>query len=77
MIFKCPHCGNKEQYYRVARISGKGAVQYRFDGMEADNTNMHDNLSYVEQKKAFCSQCHKEIRQLKKILAITDLGVHA
>lgn len=65
-ITECPHCGYDGQFYRVTRMSGKGVTQYRFDGEVADNTELHECLSYVEQKKAFCELCHKEIYQLRK-----------
>ena len=62
----CPHCGSTMGFYRVTRMSGKGQWNYSFDGRDtAVNTEFYDSFTYVEQKKAFCIECDKEIRALR------------
>lgn len=56
-LTNCPNCGHDE-FYRNGHASGSYAYYYRFDGEEANNGNLHDGLTYKENKTCFCSQCH-------------------
>lgn len=59
-LTRCPFCGNDE-YYTLQQIRGNCNYNERFDGKEADNTNMHDNLVYSGGNKAYCSRCREYI----------------
>ena len=52
----CPFCGS-EEYYEVRRASGYVIFNMRFDGKEANNESMYDNLDYNYGQKVYCSQC--------------------
>lgn len=55
----CPHCGNDEYFVKMAM---RGVTEYhrRFDGREgADNSHIHDSLTYVEGKWRYCCKCKK------------------
>lgn len=54
----CPFCGNDE-FYIKQQVRGNCDYRERFDGEEADNSNMHDNLVYSGGNKAYCSRCEK------------------
>jgi len=55
---KCPHCGCKE-YYRDVRMSGRTEYYHRFDDKFPDNSQIHDCLTYRENKRCFCVDCYK------------------
>jgi hypothetical protein len=57
---ECPDCGYDE-YYVICRMSGIGECHSRFDGGEADNTHLHDPLTYTENKTAYCGDCRKRL----------------
>lgn len=73
---ECPHCGGEYGYYRKMYMFGYGSINYEFnndchrdshgfhDGI--DNGMMHDGLKYRENKTAFCIECQKPIKELKK-----------
>lgn len=61
----CPHCNSDFGFYRVTIMKGRGQTNYGFNGADCDNSELHTPLSYKEQKKAFCTQCNHEIKQLK------------
>ena len=74
-IDKCPHCGSDYGFYRITYMKGRGCTNYNFPGKkldplcvddQMDNSMLHDCLSYRENKTAFCIQCHKPIKELKK-----------
>lgn len=54
----CPFCGGAQYFERRAV---RGAVTYfsRFDGKEADNSNMHEGLVYSGGKRVWCAECGK------------------
>lgn len=56
----CPFCGGAEYF---ARHVAHGAVTYfsRFDGAEADNSNMYAGLSYSGGQRVWCAECGKLI----------------
>ncbi|MDE9544160.1 hypothetical protein [Xenorhabdus bovienii] len=39
-IMACPNCGNSEELFVPERLKGKIYPRYRFDGLEADNTQL-------------------------------------
>ncbi|CAH6622508.1 TPA: hypothetical protein ACPYV3_003821 [Citrobacter freundii] len=59
-IQECPHCGGDEFYVR-ATASGTTSVHYRFNGEEAFNGHMWDNVKLKEKKTAYCADCQKRI----------------
>lgn len=56
----CPNCGS-EHYYVKMNFSGSGNFNYRFDGKEADNSEMHDGIRYSYGKFAYCVECNKRL----------------
>ena len=70
-ITECPNCGFDE-YYLVCRMSGTGASHYRYDGGEAENSQMHDCLKYTDGKIAYCSNCQKKLGHINKIKPVGD-----
>lgn len=73
----CPHCGSEYGYYKKMYMKGYGVTNYEFDNQfhydnhgirtGINNGEMHEGLSYRENKKAFCCECDKEIKELKGI----------
>lgn len=66
----CPKCGGTEGYYKVTRMSGIGQTNYlwREEGFDkcghkicADNTMLHDCLTYTENKTMYCLECNQKI----------------
>jgi len=58
---ECPYCGSEEYYIKQ---SFKGTCEYifRFDGKEAENGHIHDNIQYKNTSKyAYCSECDKRL----------------
>lgn len=54
----CPFCGSEEFYEkRYAR----GPVWYfsRFDGGDADNSEMYSQLSYEGSGRVYCAECDR------------------
>lgn len=63
----CPHCGC-EEYYIKQRFKGNCEYRCRFDGKEAVNDGIHDNIEYTNTSRyAYCVDCNK------RICLITDL----
>ena len=60
-IFECPYCGHTDDFYVHTIVKGKTNSYYGYNGKEADNTNLHDPLTYTDQKTAYCSICRQEI----------------
>jgi hypothetical protein len=61
----CPHCGSKEGYYRKVRYYGWGQYNFNYDGSDADNSTMWDSIPFRDSPKAYCSDCDKEIKELR------------
>lgn len=59
-LTNCPNCGHDE-FYRKGHASGYFSYHYRFDGQDAHNENLHDGLTYKENKTCFCSNCHLKL----------------
>ncbi|WP_457748755.1 hypothetical protein [Sulfurimonas sp.] len=64
-LTECPLCGGDE-YYVIARPIGTIITHYRFDGGDADNTEMYANLSDKPQKFVYCSNCQVKIARNNK-----------
>lgn len=60
----CPYCGCDE-YYTRQYTTGTIYFAERFDGKEADNTNMYDTLDYHEGVKAYCRSCNRYLGNTK------------
>ena len=65
-IKKCPYCGC-EEYYRKESYKGTCEFRVRFDGKEADNSDMYDNAEEkLISKYAWCAKCHKRLFKLEE-----------
>lgn len=54
---ECPFCGG-EVFYTRARYSGPIFYFERFDGKEADNANMYDDLMQITSgNNVWCAEC--------------------
>lgn len=61
----CPFCGSEEVYEkRYAR--GPVWYQLRFDGKEADNTEMYEGLSFECSGRVYCNECNKYLGNIDK-----------
>ena len=61
---KCPYC-KSEEYYTKEYAKGPVTNYARFDGEEADNTDLHEGLAYtLKSKYAWCANCHKRLFKL-------------
>ena len=60
-VIACPHCGNSEEFYIHECLKGKIYPRYRFDGGEADNTDLWTHVRSYPQKTAYCGICEKKI----------------
>lgn len=56
----CPYCGFDE-YYTKDRVYGTARFIRRFDGEEADNSEMFDYIIQKPGKVAYCQNCHRKI----------------
>lgn len=61
---ECPFCGYDE-YYHKNYLFGTSWYGMRFDGKEADNTEMYDGLSAKYGKKAYCRNCNRLLGDLE------------
>ena len=70
---ECPYCKGTEGYYRVTRMSGIGQTNYLWTdkGFDkyghkacADNTMLHECLTYTENKTMYCLECNQKITAL-------------
>ena len=56
---ECPYCGSKE-YYRKEYAYGPIAFAERFDGDEADNSDLYEGLSFrYASERVYCRRCCK------------------
>ena len=60
-IDKCPHCGSNDGYYTKDYISGTCRFNHNFDGSEAYNGEMYNNLTREQGKFAYCTDCNKRL----------------
>ena len=65
-ISKCPFCGC-ETFYVKMRYKGSGIFRINFDGTEAENGDMYDNLKNTYSSKfAYCEGCNKRLFRFKQ-----------
>ena len=64
----CPKCGDDYGgVYRKVKMSGNSEYNYSFDGgEEADNSHLHDGLSYKSSASIYCRSCDARIGKAKK-----------
>lgn len=61
----CPFCGNKE-YYEKMKVSGISIYRSRFDGEEAENSEMYDGLYFNGSGRVYCSKCNRYLGNYQK-----------
>lgn len=60
-LSECPKCGHNE-FYQKQSVKGFIYPRKRFDGGEADNTELYNNMGYgALQKTVYCGACQKAI----------------
>ena len=52
----CPFCGG-EEFYERRRAVGPVTYYFRFDGEEANNSEMYSCLSYSGSGRVWCAEC--------------------
>lgn len=62
---KCPFCGGDE-FYQKGYASGPTSFTIRFDGEEADNSDMHSTLEYKYTGKCYCRKCGEYLGNIEK-----------
>lgn len=68
-LAECPHCG-ADEFYIYQRVAGLIGCRYRFDGDEADNSEMHSGINYGKpQSWVFCGNCQERIARNDKYLS--------
>lgn len=55
---ECPFCGNDE-FVEKEYAYGSLLHRSRFDGEQADNSDLYDGLRYKYSGRVYCSQCRK------------------
>lgn len=60
----CPFCDN-DVFYTKETVTGTINFNERFDGYEADNTEMYDSLSFTEGVRCYCRNCNKYLGNRK------------
>lgn len=64
-IKECPYCGS-EEYYQKESYKGFREFRMRFDGEEADNSDMWDGaVEKLISKYAWCCECHRRLFKLE------------
>lgn len=64
-LTECPWCGS-EEFYTHEYARGQIFFTERFDGGEADNTEMYSLLDFSYGVKAFCEDCGRYLGNRKK-----------
>lgn len=54
----CPFCKG-ETYYEKQYAKGPVSYYYNFDGSEADNSEMHIDITYDYTGRVYCADCDK------------------
>lgn len=67
----CKFCGS-EEFYVKEKVTATIEFYYRFDGVEADNSSMHDGLKYKRHKKAYCNECEKCLGDADELIESTQ-----
>lgn len=63
---ECPYCGHDE-FYIKQYYSGETEFNYRYDGKEADNSEMYDYATHRDLTKyAYCKGCRKRLFPTKE-----------
>lgn len=44
-----------------SNVSGKITFHYKFDGSDADNSEMYTGMSHTPQKFVYCANCWQKI----------------
>lgn len=58
-LTECPFCGCDE-FYTKEYVYGTMRCRSRFDGKEADNSDLYDGLSLKESSgRIYCDNCNK------------------
>lgn len=65
IVEECPVCGFSEFYVSVS-MSGKTSYFYKFNSDHANNSELHECLTYRMGKTAFCAKCNEKIGKLKE-----------
>lgn len=56
---KCPFCGS-DVFYSKTYVRGNLLYKYRFDGEEADNSELYDCLNNIRDTgKCYCFKCNE------------------
>ena len=63
-LTECPFCGNDE-FYTKDYIQGPSWYFRRFDGKEADNTEMYDCTNHIQGKRAYCAKCNEYLGNIE------------
>lgn len=66
-IDRCPHCRSKDGYYTKEYASGSVKMNFNYDGSEAENGELHDNLTYSGGVYAYCSNCRKRLFKMTEV----------
>lgn len=64
-LARCPFCGGDE-YFEVRYAHGRVFWNARFDGREAHNEGMYDDLTYSDSGRRWCSNCESYLGNQKK-----------
>ena len=58
----CPHCGSDYGYFEKVKFSGESEYNYGFQGIEVDNSELHNALKYRSFGAFYaCVDCKKNI----------------
>lgn len=71
-LTECPFCGGKE-YYTKGYIQGPCYYNERFDGEEAENSEMYDSTTFTAGARAYCTDCKSYLGNL----TIDEIGKEA
>ena len=55
---ECPFCGSDE-FFEKQYAYGTILIRERFDGQEADNSDLYDKLNFRYSGRIYCSQCKR------------------
>lgn len=66
-VSECKYCGGVV-FYRKQTMRGKGVIYFNGNGTLADNSEMHDSLEYIIQKRFYCSDCDSYLFSEKDVL---------
>lgn len=64
-LTRCSHCGNDQEYYVKTQVRGTYRHEYRFDGADLYNGEIHDYLLETPGKYAYCAECNKRLFKIE------------